>query len=654
MSIFKRPFKKDQAQSSVQSGGQHTLFLYLSDIAWRMQLADETGILVGEPSSEDCALVTGEMSERMGAVQARAIKALSRADRRKIGHIRIMLSDNSTVLLDDAAREFEGAGPDALRQIAKRQLNCESATYGISELTSADGGSHLYGMVDASYLRGLLHSLEDMALGVVEITPAAATLAKWAAGLGRPYCGLMMDAYHTKVVVSGGGGSGTVVRTLPIGVMSFPAAVAHQTRVKLPKALDGLQKRDIISTLDTGTEAGEVAGRLSKGPMHDAMAPLLRALRDEIDATLRYVADQRLCPIPDRIELLGEHGKVMGLKDWLSANLSLPVETSEVDLFELFTTGNAEERMNLLAGAEGPLVTIGKIKYRYSQDGFVEDVPAPVADINISRDTSRRNRGGKDRQRRGSQRRGRQGSSDQATFFGITLPGRQGGQQGAASSEQAQRLYHLLLAVVFFGLLYWAYITYYEDALKRHRSALSNYEIAIQANNNAWRQLREHRSKSTDLALRARKDDDKVLWSEKMLAIAGHMDDKMWISDVYLVNETTTFNEQSVSARKLTIEGAVLPSTDGHILEIARYIARLTADKLFMRDFGRITFEGAAIDTQETAHIVKFALDAWYDETKVVSEAEGEGGKGPTGKLTKQVNQRTDQLEQVRDAGGRQ
>ncbi len=117
----------------------------------------------------------------------------------------------------------------------------------------------------------------------------------------------------------------------------------------------------------------------------------------------------------------------------------------------------------------------------------------------------------------------------------------------------------------------------------------------------------------------------------------------------YLINETATFNAQSISARKLTIEGAVLPSTNGHILEIARYIARLTKDKLFMRDFSRVTFEGAAIDTQEAAHVVKFTLDAWYDETKVVAEVgKGKGG-GPTGNLMKKVDSRTEKLESVRD-----
>jgi hypothetical protein len=68
-----------------------------------------------------------------------------------------------------------------------------------------------------------------------------------------------------------------------------------------------------------------------------------------------------------------------------------------------------------------------------------------------------------------------------------------------------------------------------------------------------------------------------------------------------------------------------------------------------MRDFSRVTFEGAAIDTQESAHVVRFTLDAWYDETKVEDEVEGGRGGGSTGNLMQKVNSRTNQLEGVRD-----
>ena len=646
MNIFKRIIKSPKTQGSTDDGARLSLFLYISDMGWQMQISGETGAPAGELQSEDCSLLTGTISVRMEAILGRAIKALPKMDRRRIGRIHIMLSDQATVLLDDAGGEFEGANPTALRQMAQRQLNCQSASYCVSKLAMTAGKNYLYGMADAQVLSAMLHQLGDMAPSVVGIAPAAGLLACKAAGLDHPYCALLLDGYNAKIVVTDMVNACVVVRTLPIGIMSLPAAVAQHTRVNLTKAQSGLQQRDIIATLDVANESRDAGQALSKGPFYDAMAPLLRALKREIEDTLRFVTDQRLGRRPAKIEVFGELNKVNGLLNWLNSNLDLPVEAAQQDLFELFTAKDEPSAMNLLTGADGPLVTVGKIKYKFAQDGFVEDVPAPASDIDIGQSPARQ--GSKRRGPRGRQRGGRP-SPDQRGLFGLPFLKFQSGGQSQGSQTTPQGLHYVLLAVVFFGALYGAYIAYYADTLRRHSNAKAAYAQALSANEAARRQLNEDPSKMNDPTLRARRDDDKVLWSEKMLALAGHMDDKMWISEVYLVNETATFNAQSISVRKLTIEGAVLPSTDGHILEVARYISRLTEDRLFMRDFSRVTFEGAAIDTQESAHVVRFTLDAWYDETKVEDEVEGGRGGGSTGNLIQKVNSRTNQLKGVRD-----
>jgi hypothetical protein len=646
MNIFKRIIKSPKTQGSTDDGARLSLFLYISDMGWQMQISGETGAPAGELQSEDCSLLTGTISVRMEAILGRAIKALPKMDRRRIGRIHIMLSDQATVLLDDAGGEFEGANPTALRQMAQRQLNCQSASYCVSKLAMTAGKNYLYGMADAQVLSAMLHQLGDMAPSVVGIAPAAGLLACKAAGLDHPYCALLLDGYNAKIVVTDMVNACVVVRTLPIGIMSLPAAVAQHTRVNLTKAQSGLQQRDIIATLDVANESRDAGQALSKGPFYDAMAPLLRALKREIEDTLRFVTDQRLGRRPAKIEVFGELNKVNGLLNWLNSNLDLPVEAAQQDLFELFTAKDEPSAMNLLTGADGPLVTVGKIKYKFAQDGFVEDVPAPASDIDIGQSPARQ--GSRRRGPRGRQRGGRP-SPDQRGLFGLPFLKFQSGGQSQGSQTTPQGLHYVLLAVVFFGALYGAYIAYYADTLRRHSNAKAAYAQALSANEAARRQLNEDPSKMNDPTLRARRDDDKVLWSEKMLALAGHMDDKMWISEVYLVNETATFNAQSISVRKLTIEGAVLPSTDGHILEVARYISRLTEDRLFMRDFSRVTFEGAAIDTQESAHVVRFTLDAWYDETKVEDEVEGGRGGGSTGNLLQKVNSRTNQLEGVRD-----
>ena len=47
-----------------------------------------------------------------------------------------------------------------------------------------------------------------------------------------------------------------------------------------------------------------------------------------------------------------------------------------------------------------------------------------------------------------------------------------------------------------------------------------------------------------------------------------------------------------------------------------------------MSDFRDITFEGAQIDVEETDHVVRFNINAWYDENKrakIISEEEDGG-----------------------------
>ena len=650
MSIFKRQFKKAGVEDSVADADRHSLFMHVSDIGWEMRFTDKNGEEVAERRHEDCSLLKVKKPDRMEAIFGRAVKSIKRSDRRRIGSIRILLSDQATIFLDDVGGELQSAGPDTIRKTAERQLNCRSASYGISELSGAGGSKSLYGMVDASVLRNMMHLLGDLAPKVVDIAPAADVLMRQAAGLGLPNCALLMDGYNAKLMFTDMANDCAVVRTLPIGVMSLPAAVAQHTRVNLKKAQSGLEKRDIIATLDMTDDGSNTDQRLSKSPFYDAMAPLLYDLKREIEATLRYVTDQRFGQLPEKIEVFGEFSKVNGLMSWLGSNLEIPIEPSQQDILSLFMAQDTTSVMNLLTGSEGHLVSIGKTNYSYSQGRFVEDVRKQAADKKkIKGDQTRKGGRGQGRGRSVRRGRGSGAAPDQRGLFGLSFLNFGAKGQADSTQTQSQSVYYLLIAALFFGMMYWAYVTFYEDVLRRHRNARISYEQALQANNTAWRQLGESPSKMNELTLRAQRDLDKVLWSEKMLAIAKHMDDKMWISDVYLVNESTIYNSQSVSARKLTIEGAVLPSTSGHILEIARYISRLTEDRLFMRDFSRVTFEGAAIDTHETAHVVRFTLGAWYDETKVKKVEDKEDNGGPTGKLKKKISRRTNELERVRD-----
>ena len=142
-------------------------------------------------------------------------------------------------------------------------------------------------MVDASVLRNMMLLLGDLAPKGVDIAPTADFLMRQAASLGHPNCALLMDGYNAKLMFTDMANDCAVVRTLPIGVMSLPAAVAQHTRVNLKKAQSGLEKRDIIATLDMTDDGRDADQRLSKSTFFDAMSPLLFDLKRVREATLR-------------------------------------------------------------------------------------------------------------------------------------------------------------------------------------------------------------------------------------------------------------------------------------------------------------------------------------------------------------------------------
>jgi len=105
------------------------------------------------------------------------------------------------------------------------------------------------------------------------------------------------------------------------------------------------------------------------------------------------------------------------------------------------------------------------------------------------------------------------------------------------------------------------------------------------------------------------------------------------------------------------IQGAVLPSTDGHILQIAQFVERLEEDKQgFMDDFREIVFDGAYLDRGESDAVVRFTIEARYDAKKrqaVASSAPSTAGS-TLGDTTKKVEERNKAQEQAIGGGTQQ
>jgi uncharacterized protein (UPF0335 family) len=135
------------------------------------------------------------------------------------------------------------------------------------------------------------------------------------------------------------------------------------------------------------------------------------------------------------------------------------------------------------------------------------------------------------------------------------------------------------------------------------------------------------------------------------------MNESMWLTDVYLEVNNRTIGESEIEEKKLVIQGAVLPSTDGHILQIAQFVERLEEDKQgFMDDFREIVFDGAYLDRGESDAVVRFTIEARYDAKKrqaVASSAPSTAGS-TLGDTTKKVEERNKAQEQAIGGGTQQ
>ncbi|MGB0712906.1 MAG: hypothetical protein ACPGUC_05035 [Gammaproteobacteria bacterium] len=182
------------------------------------------------------------------------------------------------------------------------------------------------------------------------------------------------------------------------------------------------------------------------------------------------------------------------------------------------------------------------------------------------------------------------------------------------------------------ALVIWWGWNQYAAVEKKYRLAAGGYQSQVS-------ELQKQRQQLTKEGVQPQVtnvDVDKVLWTEKFLSIGQNMNNHLWLTDVYLSEVQGQIGDGQVVRQKLIIEGAALPSTDGHVFELANFIQRLEADDdRFMSDFREVSFEGAEIGEDNGDEIIRFTLAAWYDDEKRLKHAESSNGKEGSGGVLK-------------------
>jgi hypothetical protein len=659
MGFFRR--KKAREQAEAADGDGLILILMVAEAGWRAKLVHPA---TGEEQgawAEDCLDIEAIGPKRLEEVIGRAMKTLPSSVQQSMARVNILVDDPGIAVATSGELELQDLSAANIRQTGRDYLNCQRASFGQISSQGEESptvGQAVIALIDQQVLRDYVGAHGKLAVKISTVSPLAAlgvALAEQTGGRS-PQAMLFVDAYHSTLVVVGGPARAFVSRVIDVGFMTLVNAVSKATNVQPATALEGLKSRDRIAGVTPSAE-GQIEASSGQGVFERALAPALGTMRDEIEATLTYAREQRFAGDIGSVEIFGVESRINGLDAWLARHLPLHVQESDRDLLDVFAQVPTARMANLLEGSDRNLVTVGKVGYAFVNGAFVpeaqkaESVGAEYAATAQPARGRRQGRRGRQAQR-GAGARGRRpqrGSGNAGGLLSQLMAVARPADAAASGSvsPQQERLFGILLSLLFFAVLYLGYTNYYAGMKSRYDREVSSFGNKLSANTSARKQLKVDPRQQIVVAL----DTDKVLWTEKMLSLGRHMDDKMWITDVYLTNENASRrSDESVAVRKLSIEGAVLPSTDGHILEIAEYIRRLTEDERFMADFSQITFEGAAIDPTESAHVVRFQIDAWYDEAKRIRQSEasdsaGGDGSDPTAEMRSKVQQRNNETE---------
>lgn len=582
--------------------GGLALYIHISEMGWQTQLVGPEGQPASERQSE-----YGHQLSHVGAAEiekfiSRAVRAVPQGDRQKLDSVLILLDDPGIILIDNRARDFTEGNPAGIRRFGARQLHCELCSFGFwpFEQTAEGKDRHgVYSFIDTQNLRNYLTSLESLAVKTTMVVPLSALMIQAAASNGYGvYCGINVGAYVTMIVLTAPSLGLVAVRTAPIGAMSLVESIAKANSVQTKDVFSTFEKQDYLSRITINDTPNDPS---TESNHERILRPQLKLLHEEIAKSLEYFDVHRVGGRPEQIEVYGQGEIVKGLSQWLAGQLAIPITVAEQSLFDKFLTRSHENPLNLLAGTESGLITVSKVNYRFDEKRFVPHKPLSERSVIV------------EQSRRGSREgRKRDGNKTRRQSVSRNLRGRSARETGMSMNSEA--LYFALLAGVALAVVYGGY-TYYEPVEKSFEAKASAYASSVGKNT----QLRQSTQERGEIGyIEADREADKVLWSEKFLAIGRYMDNKMWLTDVYLTNVKRVMNNAKISTKKLTMEGAVLPSTEGHIQVISEFIKRLLEDKdnIFMNDFGQIIFEGAAVDENEADRVVRFTIDAWYDKDK--------------------------------------
>ncbi|MEO5373023.1 MAG: hypothetical protein H7840_01960 [Alphaproteobacteria bacterium] len=658
--------KKASGPLQLSEDGTNRLFLFIQPGGWRWTLRSPDGASLGQGQGDAPAGTAGDVHDEVFKLAAAELIA-NPAATTGLRDIVVMLEDADIVYMDGRNKLVKDESEHRLRVVGAELVGANKATFGRQMLGPDVNKTTIYSFANAERLSRQLGSLDVLVPKVTSVVPLGAVLLQHAAadcgpdGVG---CTIHVSHSHTYVALANIGLGVALLRTIPTGFEHLVTAVATANKQTVEVARTTLATRDLLSTLAVERASEVTKDSLAFGVLErDLMLLTARLIRDIVE-TVKHFSEHRQGGEVLRITMLQPEGEAKGLlsllrralADILPSTLHANIQLHNEGPVGAIVVQPLDRLANLFIGAEGALVTVGKVAYRYDGRSALEPVRSLTRDAaraHASRtDTRRAAKTGTRKLGRGGKRRDAAGSGGTDIFAKLremlnrnpALANAAGGimddlSPDAASERRQELAAHAMFVMMLLGALYFAY-TEYETVAALHVNAEATASTAATRNATLRKEIEEAGGEAGRVVA------DKVLWTEKFLALGHNINNAIWLTDVFLADQEKQVGASKVVSKKMVMEGAVLPSPDGHILEISNYIKALLKDKDgFMSDFGEVVFAGAHLDSAESEQIVKFKIEAIYDGGKRIMRIPltGKGAdddRSPLAKMQDSVKQR--------------
>ena len=659
------------------AGDKSRLLLHVTETGWTRRVVNPKDPENPQIDTFDCShLLESEKGDRRKVYEGvfRNIgERIKGKDVQAYADVDILIDDPDILYCDTKAELFRSSSTQLMHDFGQNQLHCNSVVYGMAPFGSTRDSQRKGGVaafMDAGRIGSYLTRLDRLAVQVRSITPVADILARRATGAGRPYGALYVGASATQILMANALPSfgAVVVRALPFGSWVLTKLMADENGLSMEEAARILKEQDQLSELKILGSDASMVETMTRSNIDRILGMPVRTFFESVAQTCEYFEAQRVSGLPETLEVFGDVASLNGFDKLLQRQLIPPGEAAIDTVFDVFCKTPRTERLNLLEGANAEL-RIGKTKFSFKNERL-EEVPLSGAGSSVSigpetgkpMSTRERRKAMRERKRSKSQPdRGHGSLASLNKMFSGLLKGANSGAGSAAPasgtelSSRDEQMGFALVAIVILGTLYWGY-TQVSDMDDRYQRQTRTFDRTV---GTSMQRASDLGAVDVVRPVGGPQQVDKVLWTEKFLALASHLTEYMYLTDVFLDTDTRTIADVTSESKKLVMKGVVRPSSSGHILEISKFIQDLENDSsYFMSDFHDVSFTGAALEGTPDQGVIRFGVEARYDATirtrSLDAGAGNQGGAvGGVGRMQNTVRDRNQQIDATLPGGSR-